>query len=81
MKGDIIKVKKLDDVVIGIEDTINNLIWFSSYLYCGELYLSRGCIKATIVPITEKERNNFKYRLLKKGYTYDEETKKLIYEI
>ena len=82
MKGDIIKVERPGLVVIGIEKEIyNNNISFSQYLYCGELYFRSGYTTATIVPITEEERNDFKRRLLEKGYTYDEETKELIYEI
>ena len=83
MKGDIIKVENPGFVVIGIEYKIdeNQDIWFSAYIYGNHLYIQKGFTRATIVPITEEERNNFKYRLLEKGYTYDEETKELIYEI
>lgn len=83
MKGDIIKVEKPGVVVIGIEDKIeeNRDVWFSAYIFSGHLYIQRGFIRATVVPITEEERNDFKYRLLEKGYTYDEEIKELIYEI
>lgn len=83
MKGDIIKVENLGFVVIGIEDSIeeNRNIWFSVYAYQNELYIQRGFTRATVVSITEEERNYFKHKLLEKGYTYDEETKELIYEI
>ena len=83
MKGDIIKVENPGFVVIGIEDSIgeNRDVWFSVYVYNDELYIQRGFTRATVVSITEEERNYFKYRLLEKGYTYDEETKELIYEI
>lgn len=83
MKGDIIKVENPGFVVIGIEDSIkeNRDIWFSVYVYQNELYIQSGFTRATVVPITEEERNYFKHKLLEKGYTYDEETKELIYEI
>ena len=83
MKGDIIKVEKPGLFVIGIEDKIkeNQDVWFSAYIYRNHLYIQRGFIRAAVVPITEEERNSFKYKLLEKGYTYDEETKELIYEI
>lgn len=83
MKGDIIKVENPGFVVIGIEDKIeeNREIWFSAYIYCDELYIHRGFTRAKVVSITEEERNYFKHKLLEKGYTYDEETKELIYEI
>ena len=83
MKGDIIKVEKPGFVVIGIEDKIeeNRDVWFSAYIYLDHLYIQKGVTRTTVVQITEEERNYFKYKLLEKGYTYDEETKELIYEI
>ena len=82
MKGDIIKVENPRFVVIGIEDNIfGESVYFSQYLFHGILYIEKGWIMAAKVPITEEERNDFKRRLLEKGYTYDEETKKLIHEI
>lgn len=83
MKGDIIKVENPGFFVIGIEDKIdgNRDVWFSSYVYQDKLYIQRGFTRAKVVSITEEERNYFKHKLLEKGYTYDEETKELIYEI
>lgn len=83
-KGDIVKIKmKFGGDVIGVIDTISpERIKFSVYFYNGELSLAPGCsYRHTIEQIGPIEILNFKYQLLLKGYSYDDETKTIIHEL